>query len=457
MPEARAFLTAGEAGRKLLHVGVGGFALLLRFLSWQEAAAMAAAAFVFNWQLLPRIGGRALWRSAERERGFPAGILIYPLSVLGLVLVFRHDLAMAAACWGVLAAGDGMATLVGQAAGGPRLPWNRDKGWAGFLAFLGFGTLAASGLMAFTLRLPLSAWLSPRILAYCVPLALVCALAETLPTRLDDNFTVPLAGAVTLLLVDAVEPRVLLADPELARRALAGLAINGAIAVLARRTGSIDVPGALSAVAIGTLITAGAGLSGYALILAFFVVGSAVTRLGYRIKAGRGIAQERGGARGWRNAWANGGVPALLALVAGMTPEPGRSLFVLAYAGSLATASADTCSSEVGKAYGRRTFLITTLQPVAPGTEGAVSLEGTLAGVAGSAAVAFLGAGLGLYGAPAAAVATLAGVLGSLAESVIGTVAERRGWLDNDQLNALNTAIGGGAAYALAVGLGVRA
>ena len=36
----------------------------------------------------------------------------------------------------------------------------------------------------------------------------------------------------------------------------------------------------------------------------------------------------------------------------------------------------------------------------------------------------------------------LAGLLGSLAESVIGTVAERRGWLDNDLLNALNTAIG---------------
>jgi uncharacterized membrane protein len=36
----------------------------------------------------------------------------------------------------------------------------------------------------------------------------------------------------------------------------------------------------------------------------------------------------------------------------------------------------------------------------------------------------------------------VAGLLGSLAESLLGTVAERRGWLDNDLLNALNTAIG---------------
>jgi uncharacterized protein (TIGR00297 family) len=116
----------------------------------------------------------------------------------------------------------------------------------------------------------------------------------------------------------------------------------------------------------------------------------------------------------------------------------------------VATAAADTCSSEVGKAYGRRTFLITSFRPVPPGTEGAVSLEGTLGGLAGGAIVASVGALCGLFGWPAAILVAIAGLLGSLAESVIGTVAEKRGWLDNDLLNALNTAIGGGIAVALA-------
>lgn len=454
MPEAS--LERGELARKLVHVCVGGLALLLRFLSWPQAAGMAAAAFLFNWQLLPRLGGRALWREHELARGYPPGILIYPLSVLGLVLVFRDDLAKAAACWGLLAVGDGMAALAGRALRGPRLPWNRDKSLAGLLAFLLFGAPAASLLMAFTLGLPLQSWSSPRILAYCVPLVIVCALVESMPTTLDDNFTVPLAGAVTLVLVEQARPELLFGDPALAARAWSGLALNALVALLAHRAGSIDAAGALSAVLIGTLITAGLGLSGFALMAAFFVIGSAVTRMGYRIKAARGIAQERGGARGWRNAWANGGIPALLALFAGMSLGETRALFVLAYAAAVATAAADTCSSEVGKAYGRRTLLITTLRPVPPGTEGAVSLEGTLAGLAASAAVAFLGFALGLYGALAAAVATLAGLLGSLAESAIGTVAERRGWLDNDQLNALNTALGGAAACALAKALGVR-
>ncbi len=187
-------------------------------------------------------------------------------------------------------------------------------------------------------------------------------------------------------------------------------------------------------------------------MIAFFVVGSLVTKVGYRVKAARGIAQEKGGARGWKNAWANGGVPALLALLAGAWNATGGGLaslgehapwlFALAYASSVATAAADTCSSEIGKAYGRRTFLITTLRPVPPGTEGAVSLEGTLGGLGGAALVALTGWAVGLLPGAAVPLVAFAGLLGSLAESVIGTVAERRGWLDNDLLNALNTAIG---------------
>jgi uncharacterized protein (TIGR00297 family) len=107
----------------------------------------------------------------------------------------------------------------------------------------------------------------------------------------------------------------------------------------------------------------------------------------------------------------------------------------------------------VGKAYGRRTFLITTLRPVPPGTEGAVSLEGTLGGMLGGLAVAAVGAAFSLYSWPVALVVALAGLLGSLLESVLGTVAERNGWMGNDALNALNTAMGAGLA-ALMVRLG---
>jgi uncharacterized protein (TIGR00297 family) len=447
-------LTSGEAKRKLVHVLVGGFAFLLRFLTWPQAALMAVAAFAFNLVLLPRMGGRGLWRAPDRERGFPIGILIYPLAVLTLVLVFRHDLWMAAAVWGILAFGDGMATVVGMAAGGPRLPWNSEKGWAGSLAFIVFGAIGASVLVAWTLRLPIAAAASPRILALTVPLAVLCALVESAPTTLDDNLTVPLVGAVTLPLLAYADVRGVAAIPEVTSRVFVGLAVNAAIAGVASLAGWMDRAGALSAVVIGVAITVGLGLPGLAVMVAFFIIGTAATKLGYRIKAARGIAQEKGGARGWRNAWANGGVPALLALLAGAAGaraggEAPAFLLAVAYAAAVATAAADTCSSEVGKAYGRRTFLITTLRPVPPGTEGAVSLEGTMAGLAGGAVVGAVGAAVGLYAWPLAAVVAIAGLLGSLAESVLGTVAERRGWMGNDLLNAFNTAAGAGMAVGM--------
>jgi uncharacterized protein (TIGR00297 family) len=429
-------LTRGEVGRKLTHILVGGFAFLLRDLTWIQAAGMASAAFVFNWLIFPRLGGRRVWRPADHECGYPIGILLYPLSVLALILVFRHELWKAAGIWGVLALGDGMASIVGQALGGPRLPWNTRKGWAGSLAMIVFGAVACAGLIAWTRGQAVDVPLAATSLL----VALACAGAESLPSTLDDNFTVPLVGALAITLVDGVDLGAL--RPETGRLALIGLAFNVVIAAAAYAAHSIDTSGAVSAVVIGTVIVAGLGLPAFALMMAFFVLGTAMTKLGYKVKAARGIAQEKGGARGWRNAWANGGVPALLAALGAVAPEPLRAAFILAYAAAVATATADTCSSEIGKAYGRRTFLITTLQPVPPGTEGAISLEGTLGAVGGAAAVGGLGAALGLYSPLGAALVTAAGVLGSLAESVVGTVAEKRGWMGNDLLNAFNTAVG---------------
>ena len=437
-------LARGELARRAVHVACVAFALLLRDLTWPQAALLALAAFVFNWQLLPRLFGRGMWRTADVARGYPVGILAYPLAVLGLVLVFRERLWMAAAGWGMLAVGDGMAGLVGQAAGGPRLPWNARKGWSGLVAFVVFGAAAAAFLIAWTARLPLATdaahW--PRTLGMALALALVCALVESLPTTIDDNVSVPLATVLALPLIAGAAPELLLRDPGFPGRLGLGLAINAAFALAAYRARSIDAPGALSAVVIGAAITAGLGVQGLALMIAFFVLGSAATRLGYRVKAARGIAQEKGGARGWRNAWANGGIPAALAVLAGMAPPGPRDVLAIAYAASVATAAADTCSSEIGKAWGRRTFLITTLRPVAPGTEGAVSLEGTLAGLAGALLIGGVGVATSLMSWPAALLVGGAGLLGSLAESVLGTVAERRGWMGNDLLNAANTAIG---------------
>jgi uncharacterized protein (TIGR00297 family) len=133
-----------------------------------------------------------------------------------------------------------------------------------------------------------------------------------------------------------------------------------------------------------------------------------------------------------------------------MTTPIGQ-LCLLGYTASFATKLSDTTASEVGKAYGRRTFLITTLQPVPRGTEGAVSLEGTLAGMVGSLAIAGVAYGVGAIDLWGVLWCAIAAFVATNAESVIGaTVQEQWEWLTNEVVNGINTAIGA----IVAIGLG---
>src|SRR5262249_31231405 len=110
----------------------------------------------------------------------------------------RPDIA--AAAWGILAAGDGIATLAGRAIGGRRWPWSPDKTVAGTLAFAIAGTLAGSGL-AWWCR-PAAGAAVPVLLALLVPpvAALAAECVETIPIRLDDNVSVAAAAGATLWL-----------------------------------------------------------------------------------------------------------------------------------------------------------------------------------------------------------------------------------------------------------------
>jgi uncharacterized protein (TIGR00297 family) len=198
---------------------------------------------------------------------------------------------------------------------------------------------------------------------------------------------------------------------------------------------------------LGVSLYALSGWRGFSLLLAFFVLGTACTKLGYAKKALLGIAQEKGGRRGARNAIANTGAGVLFAFLAVATPY--HALFTLALVAAFATAAADTVASEIGQAYGRHAYLVTTFKRVAAGTEGAVSIEGTLAGLAGATLVASLAAQTALITWPESAVAVAAAFLGSTLESYLGATLERGAAVDNEVMNLANTLAGGLAAIGL--------
>jgi uncharacterized protein (TIGR00297 family) len=139
-------------------------------------------------------------------------------------------------------------------------------------------------------------------------------------------------------------------------------------------------------------------------------------------------------------------------MAAALAPRPLQPLLLLGFAASFAAKLADTCGSEIGKRWGRYTVLITTLKPVPPGTEGAISLEGSAASLLGSALMAALMAALGLIsGRDAWLLVTLVGLVATLIESLIGASAQQRWvWLSNELVNGIQTAIAAVLALLLA-------
>lgn len=406
-----------EALRKALHIAFGLFALTLRFLPWTVAAGVAAAAVIGNWLLLHRLVGK---RVSRHERGYDAGIVLYPLAVLILIVVFRDHLAIAGASWAIMAFGDGFATLAGKNIRGPRLPWNEEKSWSGFLAFIAFGFVGAE-----------VTWMvvagNAPVIALSI-IVLLCAIAESLPLNIDDNLVVPLAAGCSFawLLSMSRFP--------VPHYDVTWLIVNTVLALIGYAMKSVDVSGLIGGWVLGAIILVFGGWQLYLVLLAFFVIGTAMTKVGYRRKAKIGLAQEKGGRRGASHAFSNVGVAAIFAL---LTASDAR--FWYAAVAALATAAADTTASEVGQLIGRRTFLPLTLKPVPVGTEGAISLEGTLAGLIAGLLVAIVGT----RDPRMVALITIAAFLGSYVESLAGSWNRKQPRsIPNGALNFFNTAAG---------------
>ena len=217
---------------------------------------------------------------------------------------------------------------------------------------------------------------------------------------------------------------------------LTALLVTGAFAALAYALGMISRSGVLGGLLVGTAIYASLGPRGFAILALFVVGGSLLTRLGYDSKQRTGTAQEHGGRRRARNALANCAVPTLCAILAAAT---GSEPIIAAFVASLGAAFADTAESEIGQLFSRTPRLITTLQKVPPGTDGAISLPGTLAGVGAAGLTAALGFALGMLETPPAAVlVAIAAFLGTVADSLIGGLSPRAG---NELTNVLCTLV----------------
>jgi len=438
--------TTNEALRKGLHILFGLGAFTLRWLPWYVAAGVCVVAIAGNLLLLHRVVGR---RVARHERGYDAGIVLYPVMVLLLIVVFRERLHYAAIGWALLAFGDGVATLAGKWLRIGPLPWNRDKSWGGLIAF---------ALCGFAAGVAVAYWMEYREPLVVLLAALAAAVVESLPLGVDDNVTVPVAAGVACIIGGIEVTSAYSVWPS----SVPWLIVNGALAIAGYFARSVSVSGAIGGWFLGATLILGAGWPMYVALLAFFVIGTATTKLGYSRKAKLGLAQESGGRRGFSHAFSNVGVAAICAIavsrVSRMDESPLEWMAVVYFMGiaSLATAAADTTASEIGQLVGKRAFLPLTLRRVPVGTEGAISLEGTLAGLLGGFLVAVAGVlslHYGLLRSDLGAIffITAAAFLGSYVESIAGSWNRKQTRpVPNGVLNFFNTAVGAILLYSLA-------
>ena len=261
---------------------------------------------------------------------------------------------------------------------------------------------------------------------------------------------------------------------DLVARVALGAGLAGVVAVAGWRRGALTADGAAAAVAVGTPVFAVGGGRWAAVLVGFFTLSSALSQVGRERKAPMAAVASKGSRRDAGQVLANGGVAAGAAVVAGITGKPDATF--PAFLGAMAAATSDTWATEIGMLSRRPPRSIVTLRRVRPGMSGGVTPLGLAAAAAGGATIGLIGSlrrprwGLVTLG-------TLAGLAGSLADSVAGATVqgvyrcprcgeetERRvhpcgtptipvrgvAWIDNDVVNLFGSVVGAVTALVLA-------
>ncbi|MDZ7850303.1 MAG: DUF92 domain-containing protein [Halodesulfurarchaeum sp.] len=204
-----------------------------------------------------------------------------------------------------------------------------------------------------------------------------------------------------------------------------------------------SIPGMLTGVFLSLLAVVLGGYGWFVVLIAFFGIGGLATKYRYGKKVERGVAEANEGARGTGNVLGNSlaALVALLFFAAHPRLPVSSVVLVYAFAGSVATALADTLSSEIGGLYDDPR-LLTTFERVAPGTDGAVTWQGELAGAAGAALIGLLAVAALPISPIGVTVVVIGGLLGMTVDSIAGATIEGE-YVGNQAVNFIATSAGG--------------
>ena len=223
------------------------------------------------------------------------------------------------------------------------------------------------------------------------------------------------------------------------------LIISFAFGYSAYRMKAADKSGLFSGALMGLLIIVFTDVRWFLLMFIFFILGTAFTKYKYEVKKHEGVAESRGGVRGFLNVFANGLIALCGAVLFGIY---GELAYISLFVGSIAAATADTTASELGM-LGKKPFLITNLKPVPKGTDGGITIMGEVLATLSALIIGVAAFALGIAPPAIIPVAALAGFVGTNIDSLVGATLERKGTIGNSGTNLFCTLSGGIAAVIL--------
>lgn len=263
--------------------------------------------------------------------------------------------------------------------------------------------------------------------------ATVGVLLKAIIEDREDSFLVEMLGvAMTLYLFDDLN---IMVDTT---HLLAAGIVAFSFGYFSYRLKAADLSGLFSGALVGIILMI-VDLRWFLIMLVFFIIGSVCTRYKFEYKTEIGVEEAHGGVRGYRNVFANGIVGAAAAVLFGVTGQP---MFIALFLGSVATAAGDTVASEIGVT-GKTPYLITTFERVRPGTNGGVTMVGEAAALIASFCIALVAYLLGVADPTMVAVVTIAGLVGTNVDSLVGALFENKGLIGNAGTNLAATLSGG--------------
>jgi uncharacterized protein (TIGR00297 family) len=410
-----------EATRKLVHIFVGILVATTPFvLDSMWPMVILGLLFAVVDFVAVRFG---FFKGMHGTARHTYGTVFYPVSfvILTLSLWQHHKLILVTAML-IMAISDAFAAIVGEGARRPIvLKFGPEKkSLQGSIAMFVVTFLIVTAVLSTAAYLKVLALHPGVVLIIAGLVAVVAMTSEVISAQGSDNLTVPLSSAFTLFFM-------LNETPRHTSLFVVGMALALAVALISYRLRFLDAGGSVALFLLGTLVFGVGGWKFAAPILTFFILSSALSKMGKKRKIKLQNVFEKGSRRDVGQVLANGGIAGLMLIFWYFTKS---NLFYVLYIAALAAVTADTWATEIGVMARGNPRSILNFKPVPMGTSGGISVLGTFGALLGSLVLVIVGWLCGPHASPRAfsiteaIVVLFAGLAASLVDSFLGATVQ---------------------------------